>query len=570
MAFSSSEFIFLFLPVVVLGFWPLLRFHGRPAAMGWLLIASIVFYVIASLKSLMIVVPSILLDYIIARALLRSEPSSQRRRALFVLGIIANLFFLGYFKYTNFVLDSANVVFGTHFELTRMILPLGISFLVFQKIAFLADVHSGTIRAFNLPDFLLFTLFFPRTIAGPIIHYEEVIGQFAAIAPNRFGNELAVGVCLFTVGLFKKTVIADPIGQYVSLTFDLSESPASADLPHTLILSWLSLIAYTFQLYFDFSGYSDMALGTARMFGVRLPMNFDSPFKSSSIVEFWSRWHITLTRFLTAYIYTPLVLHLTRSRLAKRKSVLRGTRSSASALGALIAFPTLVTMTVSGLWHGAGWQFVCWGLLHGVYLTVNQSWRLVRYRLWSNRDRYERLMRPIGQTVTLLAVVFALVFFRADSMSSALSIFGGLLGLNGVLSRDFQVMLQVSGGVPWSFLELLLPIGAFWRFALLALMVLVLPNSMELLRRFQPACDFPANGGTSGGAEERTATIEEPPLNGRLAPVPGSIRYRIVQLRKVHLIGVDLSPFSALAFALTCVLGLMGISHESAFIYGQF
>lgn len=569
MSFNSYEFIIALLPVTVAGFWLLSRRLGHTWALGWLLLTSIVFYARASLASLVIIAPSILLDYGIAQLLMRTGSSRERaRNALFAAGVVANVLFLGYFKYRNFFLDTANTVFATHFEPTRLVLPLGISFLVFQKIAFLADVHSGEVKVLGFLEFLLFTLFFPRAVAGPIVHYQEIVPQFLDAA-RQDATDVAVGVCLFSIGLFKKTVIADSLGQFVSTVFGTPLNPESADLPPTMLVSWAALLAYTFQLYFDFSGYSDMALGVARMLGIRLPMNFNSPFKATNIVEFWGRWHITLTRFLTAYIYTPLVLRVSRARVAKNRSILRGRRSSASAIGLLVAFPTLTTMTISGLWHGAGWQYIVWGSLHGAYLTVNQSWRMMRPRFWPDQVSYERFMRPVGRVLTFGCVVVALAFFRAPSVSSAISILKGMAGVNGVFPQAVQLLRGAGIDASWRLLELELPVPAFWWFLALIPALNLLPNSLEILRRFHPACDFPQPEDSTPGKHTHQTLAPHYP-HGYELPRPEGLRFKWRQLMRVGKTGVGLSSVVATLIALLCALGIFAINRGERFLYGQF
>lgn len=565
MPFNSYQFIFVFLPATLGGFWLLAKLSSRTAALGWLILASACFYAYASPMSLAIIAPSILLDYLLATVLLRTDLSRERRRTIvFAAGVIANVLFLGYFKYKNFFLDTANTVLATHFELTKVILPLGISFLTFQKIAFLADVKSGQVASVRLLDFLLFTLFFPRTVAGPIVHYNEIMPQLVDTTPRSFNTNVAVGVCLFSIGLFKKCVIADSIAEFVPPAFDFDPSGP----PLTLLTAWAGVLAYTFQLYFDFSGYSDMALGVARMFGVRLPMNFNSPFKATSIVEFWSRWHITLTRFLTDYIYTPVVLYLTRARLTKGKTILRGKRSSLAAIAALVALPTFVTMTISGFWHGAGWQFIVWGVLHSIYLTINQSWRILRPRFWPDQVSYERVMKPLGFTLTFGAVVIALVFFRASSVNSAFSILGAMAGLNGVIPYDIQLLRSLGININ-VFIEWL--IKPFWWIIVLFIAVAWLPNSLDLLRRFQPAVDFPGNN-------REALTLEESPVRKSI-PRPGattktsvveSFRNAWLVIGKSRSKGISLSPLTAATIALLCVLGAMTLNRGDAFIYWKF
>jgi D-alanyl-lipoteichoic acid acyltransferase DltB (MBOAT superfamily) len=378
-------------------------------------------------------------------------------------------------------------------------------------------------------------------------------------------TNLAVGGCLFSIGLFKKAVIADSLVQFVLPTFDPPEWFSGR--PVTLLIAWAGVLTYTFQLYFDFSGYSDMALGVARIFGVRLPANFNSPFKASSIVEYWNRWHITLTRFLTSYIYTPIVLHLTRTRVAKGRPVLRGKRSSLPAIAVLVAVPALITMTTSGIWHGAGWQFIVWGLLHGVYITINQTWRMLRPRFWSDEAHYERIMKPIGLVLTFGCVVAALVFFRASSVSSALSILGGMIGMHGILPYDVQLLQRLGVHMPWNIVMLFQPIAPFvWAIALF-LAVTLLPNSLELMRRFQPALEFPVEALTRPA---RLPVAVRKLAGTGAASVITRLRAAWTGVVRIGREGVSLSSIAAAIIALVCVLGILAVNGGGVFLYGQF
>jgi alginate O-acetyltransferase complex protein AlgI len=540
MSFNSYAFIFAFLPTALAGcLWLGARF-GRTAGMSWLVLMCVVFYIASSPVTLALILPAILLDYWIGRCLLATPDEQQRTRtAWFTLGVVINIALLCYFKYKNFFLGTANDLLGAQFELKALLLPLGISFLTFQKIAFLADAHSRQIQSLTLLDFLAFTLFFPRTVAGPIVHYQEVMPQLDS-GPRVTMLNVAVGVALFAIGLFKKTVLADGVSQY-ALGVVSSDSL-------TLTTSWIALLAYTFQLYFDFSGYSDMALGVARMFGVRLPMNFNSPFKASSIVDFWSRWHITLTRFLTAYIYTPMLMSLTRRRMAKDLPVLKGKKTKLSAIVVLIGGPTILTMAVSGLWHGAGFQFIVWGLLHGVFLTVNQGWRIVRPRFWSDQASYERVMKPLGWLLTFLCVVVALVFFRANSLGEAMHILASMIGLNGTslpiavvaplgigeLLASFGIQLDFTSGSEF--------IASITWLIVLFFIVLKLPNSLDLMRRFEPALDFQ-------------------PVEPQAAPIR-TVRWAPAE--------IALTSRSAIGISLLTVAGLVAMGRTGVFLYWQF
>ena len=470
MLFNSSEFILLFLPATLVGFFVLGRL-SRAYALGWLIVASLFFYAWWRPVNVLIIAPSILINFVLARALVRVVPDRARAplaRLLLVLGIVFNVLFLGYFKYINFVATAINDVAGTEFVLERVILPLGISFITFQKIAFLIDVHAGRVKSFSLRDYCLFVLFFPQLIAGPIVHFREMMPQFHRTTARFDIDDAAVGLTLFVIGLFKKVVLADGIAERVTPVYTLAAAGAPVDLAN----AWLAAVGFTLQMYFDFSGYSDMALGIGRCFGIRLPPNFDSPLKARSIIDFWLRWHMTLTRFLTAYLYNPMVLALTRRRFAKGLPGLTGRQRSIGAFAQLLAGPTLITMFVSGVWHGAGYTFLLWGLLHGAYLSINHAWRMYGPKRWTNKASYERFMGPVGYVLTFFAVSISMVLFRAPTVAAALQVLHGLIGGNGVgiASPEFAQ-------------------DAPWILALLFVAV-ALPNSLELLARWEPALGF--------------------------------------------------------------------------------
>jgi alginate O-acetyltransferase complex protein AlgI len=493
MLFNSYEFVFAFLPLTLLGFyWLGSRSHSW--ALGWLIAASLFFYAWWRPINVLIIAPSIIVNYVLARALLRLGDDERRRaaaRAVLIAGILFNVAFLGYFKYRNFFMGAVNDVFGTQLILTRLVLPLAISFITFQKIAFLIDVQGGRVKAFTLRDYCVFVLFFPQLIAGPIVHFREMMPQFHAIKCRFNLADLSVGATLFVFGLFKKVVLADSIAPYVTALYER----AGADGTLSLLPAWLAAVGFTLQIYFDFSGYTDMALGLARCFGIRLPPNFDSPLRATSIIDYWLRWHMTLTRFLTAYIYSPLALALTRRRAQRGLPVLSGRNSTPGAFISLLMFPTLLTMLVSGFWHGAGYLFILWGLLHGVYLSINHAWRLVGPRLWRDRSGYERVMNPVGFILTFLAVVFAMVFFRAPTMHSALAVAGGMAGLHGFALPEG--VMEHLGSLPGVVHLLRLVPDAAWRVddflalvkwtGLLLFIALVCPNTLQILAEYEPA-----------------------------------------------------------------------------------
>ena len=542
MLFNSYEFIFAFLPLTLLGWAWLGRTSAGRAPVVWLIACSVAFYGLWNPLSLAIILPSIGINYALARWMqhcqVNAKPgqaNEKRVGAILLLGIVFNLCFLGYFKYKNFFLESTNLLFGSDWPLVATILPLGISFITFQKIAFLVDVRAGTIKQFKATEFLIFVFFFPQLIAGPIVHYREVVPQFNAERQRVQASDLAVGLALFAMGLFKKVVLADGIAPYANTTFAAAEAGQAI----SLIGGWLGALAYIFQLYFDFSGYSDMAIGLARLFGIRLPANFNSPLKASSMIDFWARWHLTLTRFLTAYVYTPLVMHLTRQRMATGKPVLSRNHRGAVAFAVLVATPTMATMALSGLWHGAGLTFIVWGLLNGLLLVVNHGWRLWRPK-W-DKAAYERIMKPLGWLLTFTAVVMLAVFFRAHTMQGAGHLLHAMIGLDGisvpatVLSRlgslgNGLVALGVvaDGTAGTTFAQ-----NALWVVALGGIAI-GLPNSIEVAQRFEPALGFRAPAG---------------------AP---------------RLLAMQLNPAWAVYFGVLLLAGVSSLNRISEFLYWQF
>ncbi len=542
MLFNSHEFILAFLPATVVLFFVLGRF-SRDWALGWIVVASLCFYAWWRPLNVLIIAPSILVNYALARALLRLGAQEKRGagRAVLALGIVFNIAFLGYFKYANFAVRTVNDVFGTGLFLEQIILPLGISFITFQKIAFLIDVHAQRVEDFTLRNYCLFVLFFPQLIAGPIVHYREMMPQFQR-APCRFDAEnLSVGLTLFVFGLFKKVYLADGIAPTVNSLFE----QAAAGEAISLVPAWMAAIGFTLQIYFDFSGYTDMALGIARAFGIRLPPNFDSPLKATSIIDFWLRWHMTLTRFLTAYIYNPLALTLTRRRLARGRPAYGVRDATLGAFVYLLMFPTLLTMLVSGVWHGAGYLFIVWGLLHGVYLTINHAWRQIGPRLFRDRERYARFMRPAGWTLTFVSVAVSMVIFRAASVDAAVNLLKGLFGVNGIalpgslydrvgpLARWLETIAATTGtGDDVNYIAL-----GLW-IALLGAIAFLAPNSLQILARYEPALGF----------KPRTAGI-----------TPGRVS-----------LAWSASPAWAILLSVLAVTAIFRLSGPSEFLYWQF
>jgi D-alanyl-lipoteichoic acid acyltransferase DltB (MBOAT superfamily) len=442
----------------------------------------------------LLIAPSILINLGLARLLQQYRLSRPEvARAVLICGIVFNLCFLGYFKYTMFLRGAVNDAFGTDLVLTHIILPLGISFITFQKIAFLADVHAGRVSAFTLREYALFVLFFPQLIAGPIVHYREMMPQFRAI-PARFnGEDVSVGVTLFFMGLAKKLLLADPLASIVSPFY----VQAAHGVGLGLINGWIAALGFLLQVYFDFSGYTDMALGLARFFGIKLPVNFNSPLKATSIIDYWQRWHVTLTRFLTAYLYNPLTLKLTRAWMASGRTAVGGRDMTVLAFVRLLMVPTMITMFVSGVWHGAGYPFIIWGLMHGAYITINHAWRQIRPRIWPGARNHETMLVLPEWALTFLAVTFAIVMFRSPTVQGAILIWRDMLGFHGVslpegvLARLGSIGSSLrAAGVQSDAGSGVLLIDATLRVTALMAGVLCLPNTLELLARYEPALGF--------------------------------------------------------------------------------
>ncbi len=492
MLFNSYQFILLFVPAVV-GVYYALGPARRQAASFWLILASLFFYAWWRPFNVLLIAPSIGVNYGIVTLLLRlGDRRPALSRAAFWGGIAFNLAFLGYFKYSNFFLTVTNDIVGTSFVLGTIILPLGISFITFQKIALLVDVRAGRVMRVSLPDYALFVLFFPQLIAGPIVHFRELMPQFAASDGRARWDDFAVGLTLFFTGLFKKVIFADPVAALISPIW----AQVAAGGHPALLQAWAAALGFMLQLYFDFSGYSDMAIGTARLFGVKLPFNFNSPLKATNIIDFWSRWHVTLTRFLTAYIFTPLTVALTRKRAERGLPVIAGRRTTFPAFFVVLAYPTMTTMVLAGVWHGAGYQFLVFGALHGVALVVNHAWRLRRPHWWPTTGAAALPAAFSGWVLTFLFVVVAEVFFRAASVGAGLGLLQGMTGANGVtlpmalFSHAGPLLARIglpATGVWESGLEFV----EVWSCILAGLfVVLALPNSLEMLAEHEPALGF--------------------------------------------------------------------------------
>jgi alginate O-acetyltransferase complex protein AlgI len=485
MLFNSAQFLLGFLPVTLLVFLLLSKAPRKEWALGWLTLASVFFYGWWRMEYVPLLLISVAVNYFLAVWLARSKSMT-----VYIVGIVANLALLAYFKYTDFTVTVANGVLGTGFSLPGILLPLAISFFTFQQVAFLSDVRAGLAQPPGLLKYALFVTFFPHLIAGPITHHREMTPQFDAPAMFRFDPErFVVGLTIVLIGLLKKTVFADGLALYATPVFDV----AAAAQPLSIVEAWLGAIAYTLQLYFDFSGYSDMAIGLGLLFGVRLPLNFNSPYKSRSVIEYWSRWHMTLTRFLTAYVYNPIALAVTRRRVAARKPIIGRGVPRAGAFLALVAFPTFATMFLSGLWHGAGYQFLIFGLLHGTYLTVNQAWRHLKPALGLAVDGRSLVGAAVGWLLTFLCITVAHVFFRAADVRSACTIIETMAGLNGIVfPGGFAYPAFVSQFVAWAggsyaYLPSFFGVAELGNIAFALAVVLLLPNVGQWMRAYPAA-----------------------------------------------------------------------------------
>jgi len=405
--FNSYEFIFIFLPITLLLFFLIGARGHHKIAIAWLVGASLFFYGWWNPAYLGLIMGSMLFNYAVGIGL--GSGAQQTRKVLLFAGIFVNLSLIGYFKYANFFVDNLNLTLDSSIHLELIILPLAISFFTFQQITYLVDAYKGETKDYDFLHYSLFVTFFPQLIAGPIVHHKEMMPQFSKKAIYLINyNSFAIGITIFLFGLFKKVVIADSFALYATPVFVMAENGE----PLSFFVAWGGALAYTFQLYFDFSGYSDMAIGLARMFGIKLPLNFNSPYKAVNIIEFWRRWHMTLSRFLRDYVYIPLG----GNKKGKTRRYIN----------------LMITMLLGGLWHGAGWTFVAWGALHGSYLMINHGWRALRKNLGMDLEKSTFTGVVLSTIVTFLAVVVSWVFFRAESFTGGMNIISAMVDISDI------------------------------------------------------------------------------------------------------------------------------------------
>jgi len=496
MVFASYNFLFIFLPIALVGYY-LAAKVGATQAIAWLVLASLAFYAAWNPAFVILLVCSIAFNFAIGRMLLapeREEGTKSRNRLLFI-GVAGNLLPLVFFKYLGAMLSFARSIslVSPEFDF-KVILPLGISFFTFTQIGYLVDCHDGEGKDLDIIRYAAFVTFFPYLIAGPILHIRDIGPQL--LNPDscrlRFRN-LSIGASFFIMGLAKKVLLADPLAEVVGIGF---AHPGD----FRMFTTWLYALAYSVQLYFDFSGYSDMAIGLACMFGIRIPINFNSPYKSRNIIDFWQRWHITLTRYLTLLLYNPLAMYITRRRMRAGHDASHRDNRTVGAFGSLVVVPIFLTMILAGIWHGAGFQFLLWGLMHGVYLTINHSWRMFGPKAvgkdWGRLAKAGVVVCKVG--VTYLAVLAAQVMFRASSVGAAMQMLGGMIGLHGIDAFP----------VPGSAMTVLRHLGPLHKFltgahhlltvpgedsvpapaslALRFFIVWALPNSQTIMAKFSP------------------------------------------------------------------------------------
>lgn len=514
MLFNSYTFLLGYLPVVTFGFFLFARW-GKTAGASWLAFSSLAFYSWWDYRYLFLLIASICTNYCVGGYIARHSLSRKGRIAL-GLAVAVNLSLLGYYKYADFFIASSNVVFGTDWQLLGILLPIGISFFTFTQIAFLADAYVGKVAEYRFVYYVLFVTYFPHLIAGPVLHHKEMMPQFDENKNYRANaSNFAIGLSIFAIGLAKKVLIADNLAVYVAPVFaHQSDSP-------TFFLAWGGVLAYTFQLYFDFSGYSDMAIGLSRMFGVRLPLNFNSPYKAINIADFWRRWHMSLSRFLRDYLYIPLGGN--RQGMMRRQINL------------------MITMVLGGLWHGAGWNFAIWGGLHGAFLVINQLWQFGSQGFMFRFPK--QICRVVSISLTFFCVVFAWVYFRAPDLTTANHLVFSMLGCSGA-SIPEGIFLHLG---PFKFIVEGLGIGSYlgggtqfietWCWVIFsASIAFFMPNTQEIMSQFEPAL-----------AEEHQS---QPVSTPRLLWQP--------------------NPKNAVALGILLALGVLALSRPTEFLYFQF
>ncbi len=455
MLFNSFEFIFLFVPITFFIYFFLLEKNLSIIAKSFLVLSSLFFYGWWNILYLPIIIVSILFNYIIGNRLNQeSENLHFSRKLLLAIGIVLNISLLGYFKYTDFFIENFNLISENNIELLHLSLPLAISFFTFQQISYLIDSYRKETKEYSFLNYALFVTFFPQLIAGPIVHHKEMMPQFFKNENNlKNYKNISMGLFIFSIGLFKKVIIADMFSKWATQGFDMATTL-------NLLEAWVTSLSYTFQLYFDFSGYTDMAIGIALFFNIKLPINFNSPYKAINIQDFWKRWHITLSKFLKDYIYIPL----------------GGNRQ-----GSFRTYNNLmITFIIGGLWHGAGWTFVFWGFLHGMALIIHRMWSHLNFRLWS----------WLGWFITFNFINITWVFFRAENWEDATKVLKNMFNLNNIiLPEQLSEKLAFLNNYNIEFGAYLENIDGSTKtipmIIIILFMILLSKNSIQKLQKFQ-------------------------------------------------------------------------------------
>ncbi|WP_121662787.1 MBOAT family O-acyltransferase [Metabacillus litoralis] len=452
MLFNSFEFIFAFLPIVFIIYFLLNKSRLILASKAWLVASSLFFYSWWNVAYLPLILISMFINYAIGTKLGR-ENLRINRKIVLTLGILFNVILLGIYKYSDFFISNVNGLFSTNMPLLKLALPLAISFFTFQQIAYLVDAYRNETKEYDFLNYALFVTFFPQLIAGPIVHHKEMMPQFEKLKNKVIDYQnIALGIFVFSIGLFKKVVIADSFAVWATKGFDETETL-------TFVEGWITSLSYTIQLYFDFSGYTDMAIGAALLFNIKLPINFNSPYKALDIQDFWRRWHITLSRFLTQYIYIPLG----GNRKGKNRTYIN----------------ILIIFLISGFWHGAGWTFVFWGLLHGIATVINRFWKAQGIKL----------NKIVAWFITFNFVNIAWVFFRATTWGDAIKVLKGMFGFNGIVLPSFEILSFVESygftlGSYFIDLSELLRIAPYLLIALI--IIIFCKNSNTMTNTFRP------------------------------------------------------------------------------------
>ena len=507
MLFHSLEFIFAFLPITFVGFLLARHFMGARASLVWLAGASIVFYAQWSLAHGLLLALSVTVNFLYCQAMLIADKKERWRQVIFYLSIASNLGLLGYLKYANFFIDNINYISGESLPYVQVLVPVGVSFYTFIQIGYLVEVYGRQITKVNFIEYFVFGSFFAYVTAGPLVLQRDMMPQFEDNHKSRIEvTAIAIAITIFCIGLFKKLVLADSIAPVADTVFN---GVAGGAVP-TMGLAWIGALAYTVQLYFDFSGYTDMAMGIGMLFKFRLPFNFNSPLKATSITEFWRRWHMTMTRFFTNYIYAPLAISNSRAAILGRYGAVRRFLST-------VAIPVTFTFVLAGIWHGAGWTFVIFGCIHGLAMAVNHAWR---------QANMPELPDAIGWLATMSVVIVGLVMFRAADVETATTILYAMVSLQH-LGQGWIEAAQ-AGVINESF--------AVGLITILFAVALMAPNTQQIMYRYNISSD--------------PSDYEDLVLSRWLQWQP--------------------SPRWALACAVILALGLGMATSDSVFIYYQF